>query len=1128
MEIKRASERRILSSAIEPPNKNWLWLKTENDSITLNEYVNGKWTPISTATEVPSTPTSTTLPDQTSRIMLLSAKLSALEKTVRDNYQSLLEKINGEVDLSDYYTKEEVENLVSFAAPTIGGAGTWIIDGEDTGVSAVAQDGYTPDIRINDAGYWCIDGVSTGVKAKGEDGTVDIEGIDGVRVMASAQVNDRAAWSKGFYATVQYNPNVGYGANVPKLIGDVFESWGSANINNRNGSDWVKVKVSVKAGDEFDIWGEARPVQKTVYSNYWICMPLFWVCNNQNEILYSYPLSYLESAENKELFPNIPVMPKNTTDSQAPSGDGYPCTFSKDNPYHFVAEEDGYLYFNAYVDDALDNPTTTVEVQKTDEEGNPVYDNQGNPVMEQIQVPAQSESAIEEAAEPLFGVVRRFNMTAGLTESGSLALSSISGYTDDYTDEDYFYNDNVPFIERQQRAANCRRFLQDAIDFTSTIGTQLVFPKNKVFVIHIDKPLVLPANFTLDLNGCTIQAFTHSFTHSAVVNVPYNSPNVTIKNGCIYGDRLTHDWSTSGSHEYNFAITPSATGFHAQNLKIGYVTGDGLYICGDVCWNHLKTVHSSTFVRGIISTKMTSDGHYDNEAGTVLSDSYSDLAYVTTPQLKIDDYKSTYPVKQRLTCAVVPRPITRIPDLDYKVGMEYICAYYQLVGNEYRFISAQTRRWGDQLNIPNDATHFRMSFEMDRSKTITTMGFDMWICLVQPVYGVHIDNCEILFCGRNGICPTAIRKCVIDKCVIHDIWGTNNCVGIDFENTSYIDRDCIVRDTRMYRCGRAYDPTAAPGAPNGGCIIFSQGAHYVVDNCDIDGSISGGNEDVHIINTICNSIGLSPRGGVNVTEVRNTVDNCRVRGHIYLYNGLVRNCISKAARSNGKMLSVFENCKITNTVGHGIFRGCEICTPETGSGFDFRDSSNTECIFDGCTIYTKGWTSGTAVLDITNSTIYHSKKEIADGPFNGYFRKFQNNTMYFDNAVGHEPWIFYAAADGLIFTNNRLIYKNNSLPIYPIRINLTSAERPSAIKDNFFEGFWPTKPGTGTDFIMVTLGSQNLYFYDNVLSSQYAISKDIAVTSTNGGKVYRKNSMWTSADTPISTSGVANTNIEDL
>jgi hypothetical protein len=69
-----------------------------------------------------------------------------------------------DVDLTSYYTKSEVDNLIEGIELKEGPAGA---DGED---------GATPEIID---GYWYINGESTGVKAEGTDGAKGVDGKDG-------------------------------------------------------------------------------------------------------------------------------------------------------------------------------------------------------------------------------------------------------------------------------------------------------------------------------------------------------------------------------------------------------------------------------------------------------------------------------------------------------------------------------------------------------------------------------------------------------------------------------------------------------------------------------------------------------------------------------------------------------------------------------------------------------------------------------------------------------------------------------------------------------------------------------------------------------------------------------------
>lgn len=52
-------EKRILKSTLEPPNRNWLWLKTVDGTPVLHEYINGYWTPFATAKSNSTAPVDT-------------------------------------------------------------------------------------------------------------------------------------------------------------------------------------------------------------------------------------------------------------------------------------------------------------------------------------------------------------------------------------------------------------------------------------------------------------------------------------------------------------------------------------------------------------------------------------------------------------------------------------------------------------------------------------------------------------------------------------------------------------------------------------------------------------------------------------------------------------------------------------------------------------------------------------------------------------------------------------------------------------------------------------------------------------------------------------------------------------
>lgn len=70
--------------------------------------------------------------------------------------------------LSNILSVVEIENIVdskltNAVVPEIGGNGNWVINGEDTGISAVGKDGDSPRIGSND--NWWLGDVDMGVRA---------------------------------------------------------------------------------------------------------------------------------------------------------------------------------------------------------------------------------------------------------------------------------------------------------------------------------------------------------------------------------------------------------------------------------------------------------------------------------------------------------------------------------------------------------------------------------------------------------------------------------------------------------------------------------------------------------------------------------------------------------------------------------------------------------------------------------------------------------------------------------------------------------------------------------------------------------------------------------------------------
>ena len=145
--FRKINERRILCSAVEPQNTEWLWLRRKNGVSTLYDYNNGKWQPL--------TPVSA---DKKNYDLAIKEINKRIDDLIDNN-------IEVAVDLSNYYTKSEVDTIIANNKGSKGDPG---------------DDGVTPHIEN---GHWFIGSVDTGVAVSGADGV----GISNIEYTASQQ-----------------------------------------------------------------------------------------------------------------------------------------------------------------------------------------------------------------------------------------------------------------------------------------------------------------------------------------------------------------------------------------------------------------------------------------------------------------------------------------------------------------------------------------------------------------------------------------------------------------------------------------------------------------------------------------------------------------------------------------------------------------------------------------------------------------------------------------------------------------------------------------------------------------------------------------------------------------------------
>ena len=105
MAIKIVKQRKVLESALEPTDKNWLWLHTKDGERVLEEFINGKWTVVSG--------TSKALEDAVTRTEL-DRSISAARTSITDALKDYVDQHSGGGGTTPpEVTKKDLNDLIN-------------------------------------------------------------------------------------------------------------------------------------------------------------------------------------------------------------------------------------------------------------------------------------------------------------------------------------------------------------------------------------------------------------------------------------------------------------------------------------------------------------------------------------------------------------------------------------------------------------------------------------------------------------------------------------------------------------------------------------------------------------------------------------------------------------------------------------------------------------------------------------------------------------------------------------------------------------------------------------------------------------------------------------------------------
>lgn len=502
-------------------------------------------------------------------------------------------------------------------------------------------------------------------------------------------------------------------------------------------------------------------------------------------------------------------------------------------------------------------------------------------------------------------------------------------------------------------ASDTRKFLQSVIDAASE-DEVILFPKNKTFVIDFDpmgyvdgyangrvaydpytiaaleygNGLIAPEYYNkvkfvglsithkvaIDLNGSTIKFIPNWLPNFKVVYIGTHDihPNwgtdgmittdptgTIIRNGKI---DASSDWAMYfpvharvykrkvggeaniilNDYEHGHALSASRKVI-LENLEVCNAVGDGLCISSDYRWSGMLACGT----RGDINT----DGSVsEKSAGGSWYSKMESIAPYRTTGFRMRD--------------IVARPVHNSERVASKVDITpfYVSEYFTVA--YYRggdFVGMETLQFGDTLQVPEDATHFRFGISIDPAES----GVGIMLCSITWSFGTKIEGCYIHDCGRDGMTLACMRNSLIRNCRIARCEQAH----IDIESTAYLDNDLHIE-------GLIIDHK------EDGAIKSVTGDHLMLTRSSINGVMSS-EPYIHISDCDLQWLRLGPEAGslaekgfnANISKPKRVVRDCIIRGNVECTDTIFENCVFGGdflvfARNqyNGNFPNVFRNC----------------------------------------------------------------------------------------------------------------------------------------------------------------------------------------------------------------------------
>jgi hypothetical protein len=320
----------------------------------------------------------------------------------------------------------------------------------------------------------------------------------------------------------------------------------------------------------------------------------------------------------------------------------------------------------------------------------------------------------------------------------------------------YIYNNGTHPIETTNGFNNALKWAQSQgfTSFSVPAGTYLISKDSSINLVSNMKIL-------LD-NSSVFQKETNGYQEYSIFFLG-DIENIEIKGGNFIGDKDTHNYRESGTHEWGHAfLIRGASNVVIDSVKMENCTGDGIEIQG------------GTVIGNEINENNLESGSFDAN-GTPISTQ----GKIRSKNIDLND--SAYQYFKNIYMWL-PNGIT---------GDQFDIFYYR---NDGSFIKSDKnlKFYVGESIIPDGANYFRAVYDAP-----STINVNVTYMTIDLPKNITVKNCEICNNRRQGISVVGAKSVTIENNNIHDIKGTAPESGIDVEPGFYPANDIFIRNNQF-------------------------------------------------------------------------------------------------------------------------------------------------------------------------------------------------------------------------------------------------------------------------------------------------------------------------------------------